>query len=474
MKYYPVLFLLALVFCIGSCSPSRKLQPPSPPSNSFHLPDTLPRLPVSEVDLPVKIYVRPLLVIADSLVPKEFVSDRWPDYLPASCDFRYKYRFVRSGFTLSCSNNKLGVRLTGSYQVAGSRCVCTFDKPVSPWISGSCGFGKEPMRKVDISISSLLNFLPNYQIRTFSRLDQLKATDRCIVSMLSTDMTQQILDSIQSSIAAFCSTLDETIAGMDFSAYLRQEAAKAWQKTAIGNYGYLVVNPVAIRVGQLNYAKDTLSISVGLSCQPEFSSDSSNRPFVPPLPPLSAADNRNGVSLYLNAVYDYQFISKLLNDTLRNRSFVVKGRTVIIKDVVLKGIGGHQVEMKVDFAGTRKGRIYLRGTPILDTAKQTLSIPDISYSLESKDLALKIARSLLRNKIRKSIQGNSYLDIAALVKTNLPVLDAQLNRQLAPNAYSNGKTMELRLLGMLAGEKELQVQFFIKANLSLTGTGLPK
>ena len=39
---------------------------------------------------------------------------------------------------------------------------------------------------------------------------------------------------------------------------------------------------------------------------------------------------------------------------------------------------------------------YLRGTPVLDSAKQTLSIPDIQYSLEGEDLALKIGRSLFQ------------------------------------------------------------------------------
>src|SRR5882724_3362685 len=208
MKYY--LLLTALIFCLGSCSPSRKLAPAATPVSSSVipvLPDTLPRLPVSEMDLPLKIYARPILTMADYMVPKEFVSDRWPDYMQPSCDFRYKYRFVRSGFALSCTNNKVGLQMTGNYQVAGSRCLCAMNKPVSPWVSGACGFGNEPMRKVDFTISSQINILPSYRIRTFSKLEQLKAQDRCIMSLMSTDMTQMILDSIRSSITAFCTTL---------------------------------------------------------------------------------------------------------------------------------------------------------------------------------------------------------------------------------------------------------------------------
>ncbi len=468
---------LTLAVCLGSCSPSKKSmttpQVTAPQSTAIlQLPDTLPALPVSEIDLPLKICGRPILALADSMVPKEFNSDKWPAYLQPSCDFRYKYRFVRSGFTISCSNNKLGLLFMGSYQVAGSRCICALDKPVSPWINGTCGFGSEPMRRVAVNISSQLNFSSDYHLHTFTRADQLKAMDKCIVSMFSSDMTQEIVDSIHSSIAAFCASIDQAVAKLNLSPYLQQASAKAWQKMPLGRYGFLAVNPQKIRIGQLNYAKDTLTISLGLSCRPELVSDSNKRLNLPPLPPLNNTGNGDGLLLYIRTIYDYSFITKLLNDTLAGKSFVVKGNTVTIKEISVKGIGNHQMEIRIDFAGNRTGRIYLRGTPVLDTAKQALSVPDISYSLESKDLALKIARSLLRNKIRKSLQGNSYLDIAALIKANLPALNAQLNRQLAPTVYSNGKIMGIKLIGLLTGEKTLQMQLYINANLAITNTGL--
>jgi len=472
----PIYFLWwfsALALCLGSCSPSKKIMTPAP-SVSLHLPDTLPALPASEIDLPIRIYAPPLLARIDSLVPKEFTSQGWPEYLQQSCDFRYKYRFVRSGFTLTCTNNKFGLQMTGHYQVAGSRCICVAGKPASPWISGTCGFGQEPMRKVDLSIVSQLNILPNYRLRSFTRLEQLRSSDKCIVSLFSMDMTQQILDSIRSSIGAICTLFDETTAGMNFTPYLQQNAGKAWEKTPLGPYGYLVVNPLTVRAGAMNYSKDTLSLSIGLTCRPELGSDSNNKPFTHTLPPVISGAGRDGIHLYLPVSYEYPFLTRLVNDSLRNKSFLVKGRTVIIREVALKGIANHQVEVRIDFAGSRKGRIYLRGTPVVDTAKQTLSIPDISYSLESRDLVLKMARSLLRNKIRKSLKGSSYLDMAALIKTNLPAIDAQLSRPLAPGLFSRGKTKEVKVIGLLANEKTLQMQVFVNANLTVVSTGAIK
>jgi hypothetical protein len=209
-----------------------------------------------------------------------------------------------------------------------------------------------------------------------------------------------------------------------------------------------------------------------MTCRPELSSDSVNSSSIPALPPLMQKENRNGISLFLNAIYDYTFLSKLMSDTLRNAVFEVQGRTIVIKDVVMKGIGNHQVEIRVDFAGSNKGSIYLRGTPVLDTAKQSLTIPDLSYSLESGDLALKIARTLFRNKIRKTLEGKSYLDIGALVKSNLPLLDARLNRQLTKDVYSRGRTQDIRLIALLVQPNALLVQVYVKAELAILSTGI--
>jgi hypothetical protein len=466
---YPIFLALALAAGVVSCSPAKKL---TTPSVTLSLPDSLPALPQSEIDIPIKLAGRPLLAAADSIFPKEFTSQGWPGYLQPSCDFRYKYRFVRSAFTIRCINNFISVRMQCNYQVAGGRSICAGGKPVSPWISGYCGFDQEPMRKVDLAFATQFSLSPDYQIRTVSGVEQVKALDRCAMSVFSMDMTQQIIDSIRSSINTFCKIIDVSASGLNVAGYLRQ-TARAWQKTPLGPYGWLVINPVAMRVGTLNYIRDTFSLSLGISCRPELSSDKSPAKQVS-LPPLNSGNNRNGITLYLPATYDYGFLNKLLNDSVAGKSFEYKGKQVIIKELAIKGTAHHQLELRIDLAGWHQARIFLRGTPVVDTAKQALSVPDVSFSIESGDLMVKMARAVLRGKLRRTVQGNSYLDLAALLKTNLPTINAQLNRALTPYLHTSGEIKQLRLIGLLAGENNVQAQLFVQAELSVTDTGLPK
>jgi hypothetical protein len=460
------LVLLPLLFLFAACSTSKKIM-------SSKEDQVLPELPLSELDIPLKIAAAPLFAMAEKLVPSEFTSNAWPDFMYPSCNFRYKYRFLRTSLQISCLNNLISVHFGGNYQVSGSKCLCTAGIPVTPWISGNCGFAPQPLRKVNMIISSNLQILPNYKIRTTTTINQVQAVDKCSVSVFSSDITQLVMDSIRSSLVAFTSSIDQSISKLDFEKFNSKLKDSAYRKIAIGKYGYFLLNPTALRIGQLNYIKDSFSISLGISCKPEFSSDPTNHnPEPSTLPSLLQTESRNGVRLYLSMNYDYNFLTNILRDSLQNKVCDVKGRTIVVKDASVRGLANHEVELRIDFAGSDHGSIYLHGTPVLDTAKQTLQIPDIQYSLEGEDLALKIARSLFKNKIRKTLQGKTYLDIESYLRTNKSMIDQALNKEWFSGFYSSGYLKEAKIIGMLTTPQNIQIQLFISGELKLLGGNL--
>ena len=124
-----------------------------------------------------------------------------------------------------------------------------------------------------MALSTNLQFLPNYTIRTITTINQIQPVDKCEVSVFSSDITQLVMDSIRSSLVAFSTSMDQTIAGLSFAKFVTQLKDSSYRKIAIGKYGYFLLNPSAFRIGQLNYVKDSFAISLGISCKPQFSSD---------------------------------------------------------------------------------------------------------------------------------------------------------------------------------------------------------
>ncbi|MET0242807.1 MAG: DUF4403 family protein [Flavitalea sp.] len=457
-------FCLVIVF-LASCSAPRT----TATSISKTEKRSLPVLPASQIHIPVKLYLKPLLKKMDSAMAKEFTSEKWPDYLQASCDFRYKYRFVRSPVTFSVVNNKVNLRFQGSYQIAGAKTVCAFGKQVSPWVSGSCGFGSEPMRKVDINISSLIQVRPRYEIVTRTALETLTPRDPCKVSILQTDMTGEIMDSIRSSVNAYTVNFDQLVQEMNNNAVLTEWRTKGNRVVPVSKYGFLNLNPSMLRLGNFNYVRDSLVFSVGFNGKPEFSSDSLSIVTAPNLPAFSNSESAPGISTYLNAVYNYSALTAIMNDSLRNKPFEVEGRTFVIKDVALGGTDDGKISVDVRFEGYKRGTLHLMGTPVLDSAKQVLSMPDITFSLESKDMLVNMAKGLFRKRIIKQLKDQSVLDLAALIEKNKPELQKRMNQPLNDWLSTVGKLHELKIVGLLSKKETIQVQVYVKGEMTVVG-----
>lgn len=420
--------------------------------------NSLPALQESVINIPLKIYAKQYLDKAELQTPLQFTSPGWPDFLISNCDFRYKYRFVRSGFRFSCVNNKATITMTGNYQIAGSKTVCAFGKQVSPWVSGSCGFSPEPMRRVEISIASTLRFQPDYTLRSLSGVEKISALDKCMVTVLNSDVTELVTDSICSSVNAFSASLDQTVSGLRFTALINKIGTAVGKKIPLSTYGYIKINPSAINIGAINYNKDTIYLTAGFACFPEVSSDSINHAVTNFLPPLRAMPLNGGFIINANAAYDYLFIDSLLTRLAKNNSFQIEGKTVTIQKVMVKGLENHMVELRFDFSGSKSGTIYLTGTPVLDIKNQVISIPDLDYSLQSRDLVLNLGKTFFNKRIIATIREKATIKINDLYKQNKPRLDSAFNRNFAQNIYVAGNSREITLTGLVIKKDNLLFQ----------------
>jgi Domain of unknown function (DUF4403) len=230
------------------------------------------------------------------------------------------------------------------------------------------------------------------------------------------------------------------------------------------------LNPTQFRVGRFNVNKDTLLFSIGFTGTPKFSSDSVKLVNKINLPPITNTISNSGIATYLDATYEYTFFNKLLNDSLRNKPFELEGRTFVIKDILVSGTNEGKISVDVSFTGNRKGVLHLSGTPILDSTLQVLSMPDINFSIDTKDMMVNMAKNLFRKKILKELRNQSVMDIAALLQRNRSLIEARLNQPITSWMSSSGKIHEIRLLGFLPQKSHLQVQAYIRADLVLLAT----
>lgn len=461
--------IIVPVFLLAACGGSRKTSlsvTPAPARN-------LPALPASTLYIPVKVAIKPFLEMAEKMAPREITSTGWPAYINSSCDFRYKYRFVRSVFRFACINNQVQVTMNGEYQIAGSQSVCVLNQPVSPWVNGSCGFAPESMRRVNISLSSQLRFLPDYRLQTSTAVSKVTAIDKCLVTVFNNDVTAQVTDSIAASVNAYGKNIDAVVNSMRFDNYLQPLAEKAGRKIPLSTYGYMKLNASNINLGPINFSSDTLRFTAAVSCYPEISSDSINRSVTNSLPPLGAAASGNGFTITTNAIYDYTTIDTLLTRTLHNREFDIKGEKIKISKVQVRGLDHYRVEFKLVFTGTKRGTLILSGTPELDLQQQTISVPDLEFDLNSSSLALQIGKTFFSQRILDNLRSQAKVDVRDLYYKNKAKIDAQLNRSVSTGIDLEGNTNQLRLNGLIINKDNVQVQASVAGNISLLISEVP-
>lgn len=461
MKCSATLFItivLVLPF-LSSCNSTKKL--------TAGLSTSLPPLPQSIISIPVTIYAKPLLDKAEALAPPEFVSDRWPGYTSYGCDFRYKYRFVRSGLKFSALNNKLSISLTGNYQVAGSKSACILGKQVAPWINGSCGFGNEPLRRVEIALTTSVRFLPDYTLQSKSVVENIHPVDKCSVTFLSTDVTGMVMNTVRTAMDAFAASLDHDIAALNVAPFLRLAGTAVSRQITLGSYGYLLVNPSSMTISPFSLTADTLHFTAGFSCYPELSSVSNGRAAGTALPPLLNTAVPPGFILYANASFDYPSISRLLAKAVKNKMITTRGNNITIDSIAVTGTANNRIELKAAFSGGKKGVIYLTGTPVLDTGSQVISVPDLNFSLQSKSFALNAGKTFFNKNILRAIRKQAVINVSKLYQQKKPQLDHAFTRRFSNNIFSSGNTEQVRLRGLLVKKEEMTFQVFVKGKVYL-------
>jgi hypothetical protein len=100
-------------------------------------------------------------------------------------------------------------------------------------------------------------------------------------------------------------------------------------------------------------------------------------------------------------------------------------------------------------------------------------MPDINFSLDSKDMLVNIGKGLFRKRIIKQLKNQSVLDLAALIAKNKGAIEKRMNQPLNEWLSTVGRFSELKIVGLLSKKETVQVQVYLKGEMSVIGNPPP-
>lgn len=441
------------LFCLSLLAPScGSIQPEAPTIEITEIP--APRQEISIIKIPIKINLKPYFKDTEASVPREFTGNE------NTCEgVSYAYHFYRSPIDFEGKGNMLEFSVDGKYSLKLSYCPKCSDvfseKPVclTPRVPASCGVD-EPLRKVHVGFETKIGVSANYKLTGQTKLKEVKALNPCEVTVFSYDATSTLEEEISKALRTVEKDIDKEIGSVD----LRPDISATWdllqEPTDLGGYGFLYLRPSAVAMSAIRYKGDTAYFNALLQAQPtiylapqEFAKTK--------LPKLSEYEDQNGFRITTDIFADYDSLSAVITREIKGTSVDLNGKNVIFGDVKIFGASNKQLHLQVDFSGSKKGTLFLTGTPVFDAEKQFLSFPDLNFDLKTKSALLKSAKWLFNGKITDALRSAAEVDLRPHLKSMKSTITESINTALDEGVYMKGQVHRLLIELIHPKESEL-------------------
>jgi len=356
-------FVIAGLF-ISLTGNSQKINPEKPDLSPTNF--KLDSLPVSEINIPIQINLKPVYTLAEKSVDTVFTSPNYPDgWVNAGCATRYKYSFRRSPLLMKANGTSLKFGCTGYYKISGSTRVCAAGLGISPWTPPcNCGFGSEGERKVNVSFTNSISIQPDYKLKLNVVRNEPQPLNKCEVCFWGQDITGEVLKGLKTELDAAKAELDKQYSTVNLKARFQQVWDQLTKIYNINNLGWLMMNPQRIRINSILAKNDSLNISLGLSAKPVISFE---KPAEQPtwIPNLGTYSRTPGFNIFLDAVLSYDSLSAILNKEAAGTEFIFKKFLIKKKFVIdscrIYGAGNEKLVLKINFPVHQHGALNLGG-----------------------------------------------------------------------------------------------------------------
>ncbi len=430
-------------------------------------------LPLSEIDIPLQLNLRPFYAMADKNVKTIYASPGWPnDFAVENCDTRYMYRFKRGPLKISSNGSTVNFGFTGSYIIAGSQRICAGTGSnrvaVSPW-SPPCTCGlNEGERKVEVGYKAFLRLRNNYNIAAIMQSSEPKPIDKCTLCFWGQDITDIVMGQLKKELEIAGKEIQDSVNSLN----LRPQFQELWNmlnnNISLYDVGFLKVNPEKIRLSTLYIKNDTLNISLGISARPRISFQKTEeiRTLVPD---LSDFRQRSGFSIYTDAVMNYDSLSRILNQQMYKKRIDMEnvGKYIIVENCTLYGVGSEKLVFKLRFSGSATGELYLTGKPVYEKDGDRLVVKELEYDLNTKNMLLRTARWLFNSRIINELNKYAVFNIAEHTVELLTTMNEQLNKKWDNGMQTSGSIKRLQLVRLYPEADNLVLRFHTQGDLAI-------
>ncbi|HEX9754691.1 MAG TPA: DUF4403 family protein [Gemmatimonadales bacterium] len=399
-------------------------------------------IPLGLIEAPVLLDLRSTVAQLEEAIPRTIgdIERRIP--VEGNNRVHLAYRLRREDFTVGFRADTIRLSTILHYRVRG-----WFNPPVLPEVSASCGTGAAPEPRVRLALGGVVRLDSTWRLRARTRLVRLEPMsreerDQCEVSLARIDMTGRVMNAAREFISGRMRVLDQALARLDVRTPLENIWRTMQEPIRLQDSLWMVLQPEGVGVGMLGGNEREVGTRLQLTTRPRIvAGPRPNLPFRP-LPPLGQAIGGEGFQIMVEGRFPYDALSDRLDAELAGLELRVAGMRAVVRRVSVYPTAGRQLALGLDVAGSVAGRVYLVGTPALDSTGTTIGVPDLDFDPGSAGLLVRGLSWLGSNRIRNALRERARVSITDVMGSLRALAERGMNRTLG-----SGIQLEARITG---------------------------
>lgn len=413
---------------------------------------TPPKPQVSYLNIPITMSLAVAAKAVDGEMPRSAGVDSFLHKIAGGaqapeCGIEAGYSVNRGPLEMTDSANAIRTTFVLGYWLQGRKQIpCP-----GQFVVASCGVEPESPRTATVSIDTTIAILPDLSASVKSSLGPTVARDRCILNPVGIDVTDNLMAAFQGALKPMLASLDARLAS---ELRLRQRVEAGWARMSepaeLRPGIWLSLNPEGLGVAPLVIANGEVQTGIQLRLRPVVDAGARPEVHAKPLPQAEVVAATDTFELQIPVEVEQSFVQARLNQALdldgAGTTVSLGNYNVRVTSADVQGQGS-QVLVHLEFQGDVNGKAVLKGTPFYDAAADTLSFPDLDYTLDTDRLLLNSANAVAQGQIRERLRTRFTIEMARPVDNLKQGLKKVLNARRG-NLQLHGEVRELRLTGV--------------------------
>jgi hypothetical protein len=428
--------------------------------------ESLPPVPPSRLEIPIRYDLEPALAWLETSVPKTIgkIGDKLP--VKGNDRLHIAYEITREPFKVGLEGRTITISSVLHYQGRG-----WYNAPVIPEVNASCGTGdQQPRARLTLSVTGHLDEKWMLKVKSIVKAVPLTDTERdqCEVTAAHIDVTGKVLAAAEGALQGELKKADRKLGRFPVRTMVEGVWTTIQQPLRLTDSLWLLINPVSLRFLPPTTKGDSLLWQAGLEANPRIlggaKPDASTNPLLPP--DRSPAPTPELLILSEGRL-PYDVAEDILSKALQKTKIKVGNHSIAIKHLKPAPLGDGRVSVGLTVSGAANGTLYAVGHPQIDSMG-VLTMPDLTLDAGTTDaLTGALAWLASGDRITQFLRDAIKVNLAPTLEKARVLAEKNLNRELAPGLVLQTTLTSAQPAGVWAAPDALVARVIVKGQGAL-------